>query len=162
MHIGPLGEYMTLLYRGVSTEIHHRQGGRLIPTGSNVDIVMRRNDADRGAELRRDGTFQRVPSEVNTARGHQLVTGIHDGCFISTTEESLIAIRFATNNGTTDGYVYVFDQRLFSPLGVVSIRFPDPRYPDEQEVSIRAADGGEIPQQIIVEVWPVSAGEYVA
>ena len=148
------------LYRGVSEQKHLADGGKLVPAGDNIEIVMRRDDLDRGAEIRRDGTFQRGPSETNTVRGHHLVSGIHDGCFISTTENFQIAVRFATREGSVDGIVYVLDQSKFSSLGVVSMKFPDPRYPSEEEVSIRAADGGEIPPEAIIDVKRVMASDY--
>lgn len=135
-------------------------GGLLFPRGGNIEITMRRDDYDNGAEMLRDGTFVRGPSEANTVRGHQLVSGIHDGCMISATESLPIAIRFATREGEVDGVVYVLDEERFTALGVVAWRLPDPRYPHEQEVSIRAADGGEIPKEVIVEVRKVCAADY--
>lgn len=148
------------LYRGMSEQRHQANGGRLIPTGNNIEIVMRRDDRDRGAVIPRNGTFQRGPSETNTVRGHHLVSGIHDGCFISTTESFQIAVRFATREGRVNGIVYVLDKSRFSALGIVSRKFPDPRYPSEEEVSIRAADGGEIPREAIIEVKRVMASDY--
>lgn len=148
------------LYRGVSEQKHQADGGRLIPAGHNIEIVMQRNDLASGAEIRRDGTFQRVPSEANTVNGHHLVSGIHGGCFISTSESFKIAVKFATNEGRTDGVVYVLDDSTFQTHGVVSKKVQDPRYPSEEEVSIRAADGGEIPQAVIIGVINVTANEY--
>ena len=108
----------------------------------------------------RDGAFRRVPCETNTVRGHHLVSGIHDGCFISTTESYEIAIRFATSEGHTNGFVYILDESRFSELDIVAQRLPDPHYPEEEEVSIRATDGGESPQSVIVEIRKVQACEY--
>jgi hypothetical protein len=34
--------------------------------------------------------------------------------------------------------------------GVIAKEFPDPQYPDEIEVSLRAADNGDLPTKIIV------------
>ena len=93
------GVIMCYLYRGVCEEKHYTDGGRLLPAGDKVNIVMRRDDYEHGVEMRRDGTFVRVPSEINTVRGHQLASGIHDGCMISTTESFQAAVRFATNEG---------------------------------------------------------------
>lgn len=148
------------LYRGVSEQKHQADDGKLTPAGNNIEIVMRRDDLDRGAEIRRDGTFQRGASENNTVRGHHLVSGIHDGCFISTTENFEIAVRFATREGTVNGIVYVLDQSKFPSLGVVSRKVHDPRYPSEEEVSIRAADGGEIPPEAIIDIKFVKSSDY--
>lgn len=150
------------LFRGVSMEKHCRQAGRLIPAGKNIEIVMFRNDCALGVEMYRDGTFERVPSENNTVRGHQLISGIHDGCFISTTENFKVAVRFATSKGTSDGVIYKIDTSKFSELGIVKKKFIDPRYPDEMEVSIRAGNGGEIPQSVIAEIIKVRAGDYTS
>ena len=89
-------------------------------------------------------------------------SGFRDGCFISTTREIKRAVFFATVGGTTDGYVYVIDSSKFSALGVVEVAFPDARYPDEEEVSIHAADNGEIPRDVIIEIRQVKAGDYEA
>jgi hypothetical protein len=151
---------MSYLYGGVSAENHSQFGGRLMPAGRNVRIVMMRNDLDFGVEMFRDGTFERVASENNTVRGHQLVSGIHDGCFISTTKKLHIALRFATNEGTVVGFVYVLDSTKFLSFGIVSQEFCDARYPDEEEVSIRSIDGREIPREVISKIVPVRAGDY--
>lgn len=151
---------MTFLYRGVSLELHNKLNGRLIPAGNNIQVVMTRGDYAQGAVMCRDGTFVRSPSESNTVRAHQLVSGIHEGCFVSTTERFEVAVRFATKEGSVDGFVYVLDQEKFRELGIVSYGFADSRYPDEHEVSIRAEDGGEIPQAAIAKIISVSATEY--
>lgn len=150
---------MTCLYRGVSEEHHTRTEGRLVPAGNSSEIVMTRGDYEQGVEIRRNGDFVRCSSETNTVRAHHLKSGFRDGCFISTTREVKRAIFFATVGGTTDGYVYLIDSSKFSALGIVKVEFPDPRYPDEQEVSIRAEDNGEIPREVIIKIWRVKAGD---
>ncbi len=149
-----------VLYRGVPEQTHQENKGRLIPAGKNIEIAMRRDSLEYDGLMRRDGTFQRGLSETNTVRGHHLVSGVHGGCFISTTEDFKVAHRFATREGRVNGVVYVLGQARFSTLGIVSIKFPDPRYPGEKEVSIRAADGGEIPLEAIMEVRCVMASDY--
>ncbi|MBW8067181.1 MAG: hypothetical protein GJU73_07020 [Ferrovum sp.] len=154
---------MNYLYRGVCEEKHEANGGRLIPAGNNMEIVMQRNDYTRlsdESKFLRDGTFVRIPSEVNTARGHQLDSGIHGGCMISTTESYQIAVLFATNEGTVNGVIYKLDKAKFQSYGIRSHKFICPRFPDEKEVSICAEDGGEIPQEVIVTVRKVLASEF--
>jgi hypothetical protein len=153
---------MCYLYRGVSEEHHARTEGRLVPAGSNSEIVMTRGDYSQGVKMLRNGEFIRCSSETNTVRAHHLKSGFRDGCFISTTREFERAVFFATVGGAVDGYVYVIDPSKFCALGVVEREFPDPRYPDEKEVSIRAADNGEVPREVIIEIREVKSSDYEA
>lgn len=146
---------MCYLYRGISEEHYVRDEGRLIPAGKNSEILMSRADWSEGVDMRRDGTFERQPSEVNTVRAHHLKSGFRGGCYVSTTKDFQMAVFFATNGGKVNGYVFVIDSSKFSSFGIEAVEFPDPRYPDENEVSIRAADNGEIPSDVIVEILRV-------
>jgi hypothetical protein len=61
-----------------------------------------------------------------------------------------VAIRFATDGGSHSGFVYVVDEDLMAQHGVIAKEFPDPEYPGEIEASLRAADNGDLPEQILV------------
>lgn len=145
-----------MLYRGVSKEIHDALEGRLIPKGQNVQVVMTRGDYAKGIEFTRgesvDGRFTRIPSEQNTIRAHHLVSGLHDGAFLSTTTSIELARHFATSGGKSEGYIYVIDPSLFDANNVIARQDPNPKYPQEFEVSIRAIDGGEISKDIVVKL----------
>jgi hypothetical protein len=53
-------------------------------------------------------------------------------------------------SGSSSGVVYVIDEDFMAQHGVIPKEFPDPEYPGETEVSLRAADNGDLPEQIIV------------
>jgi hypothetical protein len=91
-----------------------------------------------------------------------LKSGFHAGSYISTTRDLNIAKYFATNGGKVDGCVYVIDVAKFSALGIVACEFPNPRYPDEQEVSILSSYNGEIDAAVIVETLHIKCHEYQA
>lgn len=150
---------MCYLYRGVSEEYYEKMGGRIIPAGKKSEVVMTHGDYLKGVEMHRDGKFVRVLSETNTVRAHHLKSGLHDGCFISTTRDIERAKRFATIRGMTDGYIYVIDPSKFFNLGVVAYEFSVTSH-DEQEVSIRASDNGEIPSAVIFKLLRVKSNEY--
>jgi hypothetical protein len=109
---------------------------------------MRHGDGAHG--MKYDGQFTYGTSENNAARGHQLHSGMHDGCWISFTRSKAEAIWFATSEGLS-GFVYIVDEDLMAQHGVVAKEFPDPEYPRELEVSLRAADNGCLPEQTIVD-----------
>lgn len=150
---------MTIIYRGVSEKMYKQLNGKLTPVGNEIKITLTRGDFSENESILRGQHFDRVPSERNTARGHQMKSGIHGGCFISTTKNYEEAVKFATNNGTTDGFIYFLDSSLFFSLGIVFIEFDDPSY-DEQEISIRALDGGEIPLKAVTKIVAVKTIDF--
>ncbi|QUM85458.1 hypothetical protein [Moritella sp. 28] len=141
------------LFRGVSAEMHNRDQGRLIPKGENVEVTISRgdHDPDNNVVFLRDGTLSRIPSETNAVRAHQIQSGMHDGAFISLSRTLKCASHFATQGGIRPGVVYVINPELFEEYGVVPRFFDNPRYPEEQEVSIRDNDGSEISNNIIIK-----------
>ncbi|MCS6160726.1 enterotoxin A family protein [Shewanella baltica] len=147
-----------MLYRGVSKEMHDALEGRLIPKGHNVQVVMTRSDYVNGVKFTRgesvNGRFTRILSEKNAIRAHHLESGFHDGAFLSTTRSIELARQFATNGGKGEGYIYVIDPALFEANNVIARQDPEPKYPNEFEVSIRDKDGGEISKGIVIEVVP--------
>jgi len=145
------------LYRGVSENKHTETEGKLIPKGNNIKTVMYRGDfnPELGFVSNRshpDGRFTRDYSETNTVRAHHIESGMHDGSFISTTTSIELARKFATNEWKEPGYIYVIDPELFEEYEVTALKDPDPQYPNEYEVSIRAVDGGEIPKEVITRI----------
>jgi hypothetical protein len=150
---------MSIIYRGVSQEMYKQLNGKLIPAGNKIKSTLTRGDFSEKESILRGQHFDRVPSERNTVRGHQIESGIHDGCFISTTKDYQEAVKFATKKGMADGFIYFLDSSLFSSLGIVSIEFDDPPY-DEQEISIRALDGGEMPLKAVTKIVAVKTIDF--
>ena len=143
---------MSFLYRGVSNRKNTALSGLLLPNGNKSKIVPLHD-----GKIKYDGTFTHGESEDNAARAQQIETSLYDGCFISTTKKASLAVIFATSNFSEEGWVYVLDSNLFEKYGIVSKEFPDPIYPEEYEVSIRASDCGAIPPQVIVEKYEVDS-----
>lgn len=54
----------------------------------------------------------------------------------------------------------MLDESLFEQYGIVAKEFPDSQYPNEKEVSIRAADNKAIPNQVVIEKYEVDASGF--
>jgi len=141
---------MTFIYRGVSKKKDSMLNGQLKPRGNQPSIVPLHD-----GKIKYDGTFTHGESENNAVRAHHIETGLYDGCFVSTTKDVSRAAFFATSRCSEEGWIYVLDPSIFEKYGVISKEFPDPLYPDEQEVSIRSSDFGSIPTDVIVEKYEV-------
>lgn len=144
-----------MLYRGMRLERHVASEGRIVPSGSAKEVVPRFDGT-----WRFDGTFTFGHSEDNAVRAHHIENGKWGGCFVSTSRSWEVAKYFATTDELGrkhKGVVYHIDESLFDQLEVVLREFDDPLYPEEQEVSIRAEDGGEIPSGVVVRVEEVNA-----
>ena len=141
---------MTFLYRGVSKKKDSTLNGQLSPNGSQPQITPLHD-----GKIKYDGTFTYGESEDNAVRAHHIETGLYGGCFVSATKNETRAAFFATSNYSEQGWVYVLDPSLFKKYGVNSKEFPDSLYPDEEEISIRAADCGPITPEVIVEKYEV-------
>lgn len=139
---------MAYLYRGVSVVMDQMNECQLRPKGNRSAVNMTYGDGVIG--MMHDGKFTYGESEDNAARGHQLQSGLHNGCFLSFTRSLDMAIKFATDEHTVQGFVYVVDEERLVNYGVVAKEYPDPEYPAEMEVSLRAIDNGDLPSQIIV------------
>jgi len=124
--------------------------GQLSPSGSQPKVTPLHD-----GKIKYDGRFTYGESEDNAVRAQHIETGLYDGCYVSTTKDATRAAFFATSSYTEQGWVYVLDPSLFEKYGVTSKDLPDPLYPNEQEISIRASDCGPIPTEVIVEKYEV-------
>lgn len=141
-----------MLYRGVNKRADEENGGRLSPKGNTVEVVPLID-----GKWKIDGKFKCGPCESNTARAHQIDSGLYGGCGISTSRSEEIAIRFATYDYTEEGYVYVIDEALLANTNVTSYEFGDPLNPRESEVTLMEKLGGALPDHIIVEKYAVNS-----
>lgn len=137
-----------MLYRGECKATHDANNGKLLPLNMHGE---KKVVALRDGRISRDGRFTRGPTEANRVAAHQIETGLYGGCSVSTTRSYEEAKRFALYGGD-QGVVYWIDDDKFDSHGVVAIEPADPEIPSEQEVTIRAADGGEIPAELVVRV----------
>ena len=141
-----------MLYRGVNKDMHVHTGGQLVPHGSeSVMSTYLHADTMLGPNTVFDF------SEANAASAHE--SGCYNTCFVSVTRSWEVARSFATQvcGFPCEGFVYYLDDSLFDALGIRVIEPTERRYPDDQEVMIVAADGGNIPSEVIVRVEPVRA-----
>lgn len=141
---------MTRLYRGVSKELDLKCNGELRPKGYKKEVI-----ALHDKHIEYDGKFTHGPTEDNMFRAHHIETGLYGGCGVSTTRKECMATVFATTEKTVEGWVYVIDESKFKQYGVESKVFPDPKYPEQYEITIRAADCGVIPYEIVIEKYEV-------
>ncbi len=141
---------MSRLYRGVSKNLDLKCKGELCPKGYKHEV-----SAKYDGKAKYNGKFSHGVSENNAVRAHHIESGLYSGCYISTTRDEHMARVFATNTHTEEGWVYVIDESLFEQYGIVAKEFPDPQYPNEKEISIRAADNGVIPHQVVIEKYEV-------
>ncbi|WP_238877097.1 hypothetical protein [Achromobacter xylosoxidans] len=140
-----------MLFRGESLQTHTKQGGAILPKGTEMRIHARHDGS-----ARYDGKFTYGESEENAVRAQHIEGGKWNNCFVSTTRSLDRARHFATSGNLDEGVIYSIDESLCERHGVVLVEVPDPQYPNEMEVSIRAADGGEIPQAVVVSIERVS------
>lgn len=141
-----------MLYRGINKEADEANAGRVLPKGNSVEVVPKID-----GRWKLDGTFKLGHCESNTARAHQIGSGLYGGCGISTSHSEAIAIRFATTGNTEEGYVYVIDEELLESESVVAYEFPNPLHPDHQEVTLIEKSGGSLPESVIVEKYAVGS-----
>jgi hypothetical protein len=147
-----------MLYRGVSQEMDKLNNGCLVAKGNKVQTT-----AHADGETKADGTFFAGPCIDNTARAHQIKSGLYNGCGVSTTRSEEIAIYFATakfenekNVCKVDGYVYVIDESKLAEVNVSKHEFPDPLFPDEKEVTLIEHSGNSLPNNLVIQKYAVN------
>lgn len=141
-----------MLYRGVNKLDDEKNGGRLLPKG-NVATVVPLLDG----KWRLDGSFRYGPCEANTARAHQIDSGLYGGSGISTSRSEETAIHFATSGRTEEGYVYVIDEASLQSANVAAHEFADPLHPHEVEVTLIEKSGLALPACVVHEKYAVTS-----
>jgi len=137
-----------MLYRGECRATHDANNGKILPKNMHGDKeVVTLMDG----RILLDGRFTLGPTEANRVAAHQIETGLYGGCSVSLTRSYEEARRFALY-GDDFGVIYWIDDARFELHGVLAITPENPEIPSEEEVTIRAADGGEIPGELIVRV----------
>ena len=144
------------LYRGVNSERHKINDGKLLPKAVGAPFK-------QGVHWRRfywgDGSVF-GKSETNAVIQHQRDSTRNPTSGISTTPFLENAKRYATHDGKyRSGYVYKIDTELLEEYGVckyiVSHHATLPAIPEDQEVILVAKDFGALPGEIIVEILEV-------
>lgn len=141
-----------MLYRGVDKMTDEKNSGRLIPKGSVVAVV-----ALADGKWPCNGTMFFGTCLSNTARAHQIDTGLYGGAGISTSRSEKRAIFFATSGYMEEGYVYVIDETKLAEARVTPHEFSNPIYPDEMEVTLIERSGGALPEFLVIEKYEVAS-----
>lgn len=151
-----------LLYRGVKASMHQSTGGTLgpkSPGGVRATAFDRSGSVPRtrGADPRDSGAV-RDYSVTNTILLHQLRQEGHATSFISTTPKQANAEKYALFEEDT-GVIYVIDADRLAAAGVEALLVKDfvpvPSILDDEEIVLRAKDGGSLPSTIIAGVLSV-------
>ncbi len=143
-----------MLYRGVSMEMDNKNGGRILAKGSSHAVTPRLD-----GKWTFDGKFNFGPSESNTARAHQIESGLYGGSGVSTSRSEKVAIDFATRKGTKRGYVYVIDEDQLEARGIATYEFSNPQHPEQHEVTLILKHSLELPEQVILKKYEVNPNE---
>lgn len=141
-----------ILYRGVNKIMDDKNGGHLIPKGKTAEVTPKLD-----GKWRLDGTFRHGPCESNTARAHQIESGLYDGCGISTSRSEEQAIFFATSGHIEEGFVYVIDEAQLANANVVPYEFSNSVTPHECEVTLIERSGSALSKFIIIEKYEVDS-----
>lgn len=139
------------LYRGICKSDDEKNNGKVLSKGSVKAVA-----ALADGHIKADGTFVAGPCISNTARAHQIESGLYGAAGISTSRDERVAIKFATSNYTESGYVYVIDASRLAAEDVSSLEFPDPVEPAEQEVTLILHDAEYLPSCVIIEKYEVN------
>ena len=151
------------LYRGVNPDLHAKTGGKLEPKRSGQEFkraVYYCEEVYYG-----DGSVY-GESESNAIIMHQRDSSKYPSSGVSTTPIFENAKSYATCCGKYQrGYVYKIDTTLLELGQVTAYSVGEyavkPTIPDDREVILRAADGGTLPQEIVVEVICVESELFV-
>jgi len=143
---------MNYLYRGVSKELDSKLNGKLISKGNKEKLSI-----NIGQPKIQIGQFIIGEAEENTVRLHHIESGLDNGCAISTTTSLKVAKEFATNQSSTDGYVYYINRNKLKEYGIKEIVFEDPLFFNEVEVSLIVEKCKEIPSEIIERKIEISS-----
>lgn len=141
-----------MLYRGVNKILDNKNCGRLSPTGTSTEVIPLLD-----GKWKIDGRFNIGASESNTARAHQIDTGLYGGCGISTTRSEERAIFFATSGHTEDGYIYIINEKILKNFNINCYEFRDPLNSHEKEVTLIEKNGGALPECTIIEKYEVNS-----
>jgi hypothetical protein len=142
---------MVYLYRGVNVQLDEKNKGKLRPKGCESKAVLKiSNTSEKALKFDIKNPWVLGNSEINSQRLHQLDVESERWAWLSFSKDKKTAIHFATSGNTEAGYVYMVDERKFGDHGVVKLEKKYPENAHESEVSIRAHDNSDLPDEIVV------------
>ena len=141
---------MKYLYRGVSLEMHQKNGGQIVPKACGpFTYSFHWDEYDWTSGVTWD------ESETNAVIRHQLRQEGFPTSGVSTTPHFERAKYYATHNGK-DGVIYKIDRDILAYHGVKE--FPvagfatSPSIPDDEEVILVASNDEALPSEIVIEI----------
>ena len=145
------------LYRGVNSELHEANSGRLIPKSLGAPF---RQGVYWDTNFYWDDGCTFGESSRNAVIQHERDSSKNPTSGMSTTPLMENAKRYATHNGKyRSGYVYKIDTELLEEYGVAKYVVVDyatwPAVPENQEVILVAKDFSILPSEIVVELIEV-------
>lgn len=141
---------MAIIYRGICIQDDLKNDGRLKPKGSKIKVSIKYD-----GQFKYDSGVTYGESEVNTVSAHQKHSGLYQGCLVSFTHDIDVAKWFATTERTEKGWIYEVDTALLEENNVLEVKPLVIENPHEKEVSLRAEDGGDLPNAIVVNKYIV-------
>ncbi len=146
------------LYRGENSQLYKKNEGKLIPKSTNAFLYAFKygnSDYKYGS----GGTYGVSPA--NAVLGHQMDSKKYPTSGISTTPHFECACNYALGRGEFEiGYVFKIDRELLESNNVkewlVAQYVTHPSVPEDDEVILVSNDFDILPENIIVEIIPVS------
>lgn len=146
---------MRILYRGVSTSLHQKNGGKLLPKSIEAfKYQSHYGEFNYGIGVRYG------LSEDNAVIRHQHGQSGFPTSGISTTPHLERAIYYATSGGKeATGYVYKINRTILVSHGIREFIVADftvePSIPEDDEVILVAPDFGTLSDAVIIEIISV-------
>lgn len=144
-----------VLYRGVSTSLYQKNGGKLLPKSIEPFIYQ-----FHYGEFKYGIGVRYGLCDVNAVILHQLDQAGFPTSGISTTPHLERAIYYATSGGKeTTGYVYKLNRTILVSHGIKEFIVADfavePSIPEDDEVILVAPDFGELSDAVIIKIISV-------
>ena len=156
-----MNEEKKYLYRGVSSELHEKTGGRLVPkTTQAFTHTFKYGETKYGSGAK----YGSAPA--NAVQRHQLNQAGYPTSGVSTTPHLGRAHFYATRGGTyRNGYIYKIDRELLEINGVkeyvVAQYVKVPSIPEDDEVILVEEKFGTLPDAIITEKIVIDENEII-
>lgn len=148
---------MTLAYRGVSRAYDLDTEGGLRACGKENTLEFHAGDTSICA----GDEWYISKCGFNALRAHSMNSREYPTSLVSFTTSRAVAVKFATSNGSTNGWIYTID---LDKVAANSIRVVSAEttcfHPEEKEIYLDLIDHTSLPTSLIVSKIEVSSEEY--
>ena len=139
---------MQYLYRGVNCELDIQFCGEIRPKGAEDEMVFMAGD---NCVLAGNSLNTIDPSQRNAVHGHNLCSDLYKTAFVSFTSDLKTAEKFATYDGSSNGFIYVVSSSTLDKLGI-RYASPEAQVNDtEFEVLVNLIGLKALPSAAIIE-----------